>query len=174
MLTEDMETAQLGNTFTSVTLCPNVAEYDKKGKVSIIDLAGYRNRTDYIGVLGSSYFRKETLLKVSKIKFLIVIREDALMDKSGEGIISTLSGFTSLFNFSYIDENLRSELYASISVVFTASERPNMDTAYLLRTLRILNDPNITVDNQEELVRLINYIIQVKRFESFVISIPNY
>jgi hypothetical protein len=137
-------------------------------------LAGYRNRTDYIGVLGASYFRKETLLKVSKIKFLIVIREDVLMETSGDGIISTLSGFISMFNFSHIDENLRSKLYASISVVVTASERPNKHAAYLLRTLRILNDPNITVDNKEELARLINYIIQVKRFEPFDIAKSNY
>lgn len=57
-MSNDKEAAELGATFTSVTLCPNVVEFDKEKKVEIIDMAGYRDKRDYIGVLGVSYFLK--------------------------------------------------------------------------------------------------------------------
>ena len=66
-----------------MTLCPNVVEYDKEGKVELIDMAGYRDKRDYIGVLGVSYFLKAVFEKVSRVKFLIVISEDKLTENSG-------------------------------------------------------------------------------------------
>jgi hypothetical protein len=41
VVSSDKETADLGHTFTSVTLCPNLAELDKDKKVQLIDMAGY-------------------------------------------------------------------------------------------------------------------------------------
>jgi hypothetical protein len=69
----DLSTAELGNTFTSVTLCPNVVELDRDEKITVMDMAGYRDKRDYIGVLGVSYFLKAVFERVRRVKFLIVI-----------------------------------------------------------------------------------------------------
>ena len=69
----DLTTAELGNTFTSVTLCPNVVELDHDEKITVMDMAGYRDKRDYIGVLGVSYFLKAVFERVKRVKFLIVI-----------------------------------------------------------------------------------------------------
>lgn len=83
MINHDKEAAELGDTYTSVTLCPNVVEFDKKKEVELIDMAGYRDKRDYIGVLGVSYFLKAVFERVSRAKFLIVLSEDKLMENSG-------------------------------------------------------------------------------------------
>jgi hypothetical protein len=41
-----------------VTLCPNVVELDRERGVTLMDMAGYKDKRDYIGVLGVSYFLK--------------------------------------------------------------------------------------------------------------------
>lgn len=69
----DLTTAELGNTFTSVTLCPNIVELDREGKITLMDMAGYRDKRNYIGVLGVSYFLKAVFERVKRVKFLIVI-----------------------------------------------------------------------------------------------------
>jgi hypothetical protein len=169
----DKETAELGDTFTSVTLCPNVVEFDKEGGVELIDMAGYRDKRDYIGVLGVSYFLKAVFERVASVKFLIVLSEDKLMENSGEGIISTFSGFISMFNFHLMSEGLRRQLYDSVSVVITRSETAHKHQGYLRRISRVLKDPNLIVENKEELVRLIDDIIEENRIEAFDIAAGN-
>jgi hypothetical protein len=132
-----------------VTLCPNVVEYDKENGVELIDMAGYRDKRDYIGVLGVSYFLKAVFEKVTRVKFLIVISEDKLTENSGEGIISTFSGFIGMFNFHLIDDDLRRQLYDSIAVVVTRSETAHKHQAYLRKISRVLKDPNLIVENKE-------------------------
>jgi hypothetical protein len=56
-----------------VTLCPNVVELDRDEKITVMDMAGYRDKRDYIGVLGVSYFLKAVFERVKRVKFLIVI-----------------------------------------------------------------------------------------------------
>jgi predicted GTPase len=65
VINQDVETAELGDTFTSVTLCPNVVEFNKERGITLIDMAGYRDKRDFIGVLGVSYFLKAVFEKVS-------------------------------------------------------------------------------------------------------------
>lgn len=84
---EGSDSAEMGNTFTSVTLCPNVVELDRTNCISLIDMAGYKDKRDYIGVLGVSYFLKAVFEKVRRAKFLIVLGEDKLTENSGDGII---------------------------------------------------------------------------------------
>lgn len=82
-IVNDAKTAELGNTFTSVTLCPNIVELDKEHRLSLIDMAGYKDKRNYIGVLGVSYFLKAVFERVRKVKFVIVIDEQKLMENSG-------------------------------------------------------------------------------------------
>jgi len=64
----------VGNTYSSVTLAPNVyVDFEKD--TSLIDTAGYEDKRDYVGVIGVSYFLKEVFERVRKVKFVIVITE---------------------------------------------------------------------------------------------------
>ena len=42
-------------------------------------MAGYKDKRDFIGVLGVSYFLKAVFEKVKNVKFLLVLGEDKLM-----------------------------------------------------------------------------------------------
>lgn len=173
VVNHDQETAELGDTFTSVTLCPNVVELDKQARVELIDMAGYRDKRDYIGVLGVSYFLKAVFERVGRVKFLIVLSEDKLMENSGEGIISTFSGFIAMFNFQLLDEQLRRQIYDSVSVVITRSSNGHKHQGCLRRISRVLKDPKLIVDQKEELVRLIDDVINENRIEAFEVAVGN-
>ena len=74
VVSEDPTIAKLGENFASVTLAPNVfVEFTEK--TSLIDMAGYEDSRDYIGVIGVSYFLKTLFEKVRKVKFVIVFSE---------------------------------------------------------------------------------------------------
>lgn len=81
-----------------------MVDFDKENEVTFIDMAGYRDKRDYIGVLGVSYFLKAVFEKVTRAKFIIVLSEDKLIENSGDGIVSTFSGFISMFNFHLMNE----------------------------------------------------------------------
>jgi hypothetical protein len=54
---DDDQSAKVGNSFTSVTLAPNVHIEFEEG-LSLIDMAGYEDTRNFIGVIGVSYFLK--------------------------------------------------------------------------------------------------------------------
>jgi hypothetical protein len=55
-----------------VTLVPNI-HVDFKEGVSLIDMAGYEDNRDYVGVVGISYFLKAVFERVRSVKFIIVL-----------------------------------------------------------------------------------------------------
>lgn len=61
-------------------------------------MAGYKDKRDYIGVLGVSYFLKAVFEKIKKVKFIVVLGEDILIQTSGDGFISTFMGFLNMFH----------------------------------------------------------------------------
>ena len=65
----------MGNSFASVTLAPNIFK-DFLPNVSLVDMAGYEDTRDYIGVMGESYFRKALFQRARKVKFVIVFDEN--------------------------------------------------------------------------------------------------
>jgi len=87
----DRDSAKVGNTFSSVTLAPNLfvnfvppkikSEEGAGGKgvevegVSLLDMAGYEDKRNYVGVIGVSYFLKEVFERVRRAKFVIVVTE---------------------------------------------------------------------------------------------------
>ena len=77
--TEDKTAAALGSSYTSVTLAPNVY-VNYTPEISLLDMAGYLDTRDFIGVIGVSYFLKAVFEKVRKAKFLIVFDEHRLME----------------------------------------------------------------------------------------------
>lgn len=78
-----------------------------------------------------------------------------------------------MFNFHLMTEELRRQLYDSVSVVVTRSGNATKHQAYLRRISRILKDPNLIVDNKEELVLLIDDIIAENRIEAFDMALGN-
>lgn len=68
-----------------------------------------------------------------------------------------------MFNFHLITEELRKQLYDSVSVVITRSGTAHKHQAYLRRISRILKDPALIVENKEQLVMLIDKIIDDNR-----------
>ena len=72
IISEDPTVASLGGgTLKSVTLVPNVFA-DYTSTVSLVDLAGFNNSGDFVGVTGVSYFLKVLFEKVRRVKFIIV------------------------------------------------------------------------------------------------------
>jgi len=53
----DNDVAVVGESFASVTLAPNIYVNYEEG-ISMIDMAGYFDTRNYVGVIGVSYFLK--------------------------------------------------------------------------------------------------------------------
>jgi hypothetical protein len=79
-------------------LAPNI-HIDFEEDLSLIDMAGYEDTRDYVGVIGVSYFLKALFEKVRKAKFLIVFDESKFREQGGSGIIKTFSGFINMFHY---------------------------------------------------------------------------
>lgn len=76
--------AELGSSFTSVTLAPNVfPNYDNTKETTLIDMAGYGDSRNYVGVIGVSYFLRAVFSKVRKAKFVIVFNEATMNESTG-------------------------------------------------------------------------------------------
>lgn len=103
-------------------------------------MAGYKDKRNYVGVLGVSYFLKAVFERVRKVKFVIVIDEQKLMENSGEGLMNTFTGFLSMFNLREMLESQRNAFYSSVSMVVTRSERQNRHYGSLSRTLTMVKD----------------------------------
>jgi hypothetical protein len=78
------------------------------------------------------------------------------MESSGDGVISTFTGFLNMFNLNDMPSDQRSAFYASISMVVTRSEKGHKHQAYLRRTLELIKDQKLNVDNRPELERLLS------------------
>jgi hypothetical protein len=77
---------------------------------------------------------------VRKVKFVIVIDEQKLMENSGEGVINTFTGFLSMFNLREMAESQRDAFYASVSMVVTRSEREHKHQGSLRKTHSMIKD----------------------------------
>lgn len=91
------EKAALGSTLTSVTLAPNIYHLDDD--TTLIDMAGYEDRRNYIGAMGVSYFLNAVFEQAENVKFVLVFDELKFIDPSGDGIIKTFNGFVNMFNY---------------------------------------------------------------------------
>ena len=84
--------------YKSVTLAPNVYKQYLPG-VSLLDMAGFKDSRDHVGVIGVSYFLKSIFDRVRKAKFLIVLTETQIHEETGQAIIKNFSSFIDMFNF---------------------------------------------------------------------------
>jgi len=119
----DATAAKIACSFASVTLAPNI-HIDYEPDISLIDMAGYEDTRDFIGVIGVSYFLKALFEQVREAKFIIVFDEHKFTEETGAGMIKTFNGFINMFHYNKLPENLREKLKKSISVVITRSKVP--------------------------------------------------
>lgn len=84
-INEDKEVAPMSNKLVSMTLDPNM-KVNFTEDISLIDMAGFLDSRNYVGVVGVSYFLKAIFEKVREAKFAIVFSEDQLRESTGKGI----------------------------------------------------------------------------------------
>lgn len=70
------------------------------------------------------------------------------MEKSGDGVIGTFTGFLNMFNLVDLPAQERENFYSSISMVVTRSERPTKHQDFLKRILNMLSDNRLVVENK--------------------------
>lgn len=120
---DEIGAAELGRTFTSVTMDPNVNPgFNTEKKVSLIDMAGFKDSRDHVGAIAVSYFLKSIFSKVRKAKFIIVIPESYLDEENGEGITKTFIGFIDMFPFGEMDKQTKTNLFHSLIMVVTKAK----------------------------------------------------
>lgn len=63
------------NTFTSVTLVPNVGQINLNGEIiGLVDLAGFSDQArSYVGIFGVSFMLEKILESVDEFKFLLAV-----------------------------------------------------------------------------------------------------
>jgi hypothetical protein len=167
-ITKDETAAELGDEFTSVTLIPNSAEMDTEdGEISLVDMAGYGDTRNYIGVMGVSYFLKSVFEKAKEVKFLIVFNEHAFFDVDGKSIIKTFQGFFNMFKTDLLTPDLKKKLFSSISLVVTRSRSAHQHSAYLRRVITKINNPQFTAPNKEIMTELVNHMLASNRLHAF-------
>lgn len=83
--------------YKSVTLVPNIFRKYLPG-ISLVDMAGFKDSRDHVGVVGVSYFLKYIFSKVRKVKFLIVMTENQIHDETGGNITKNLNSFINMFD----------------------------------------------------------------------------
>ena len=75
LLNQEEESATISDRMVSETLDPNTkVNYTKD--TSLIDMAGFLDSRDHVGVIGVSYFLKAIFEQVREAKFLLVFSED--------------------------------------------------------------------------------------------------
>ena len=139
IVSEDPTAAKLGGTFKSVTLAPNVF-VDFTPTVSLVDMAGFEDSRDFVGVIGVSYFLKALFEKVRRVKFVIVFSESRFIEETGAGIINTFNGFFNMFRFDLMTQEMKEQLIQSIGILVTRSKEGAYHFDYMKELIEKLND----------------------------------
>ena len=76
----------MSSAYKSETLAPN-AKPNFTEDVTLLDMAGFGDTRDYIGIIGVSYFLKKVTQKVKQFKFVLVIDQSGMKDPTGQKLI---------------------------------------------------------------------------------------
>ena len=166
IVSEDPTAAKLGGTFKSVTLAPNVFR-DFTPTVSLVDMAGFEDSRDFVGVIGVSYFLKALFEKVRKVKFVIVFSESRFIEETGAGIINTFNGFFNMFRFDLMTQEMKEKLIQSIGILVTRSKEGAYHFDYMKELIEKLNDQEIIVENRELIIEFLKKLVLQARTEEF-------
>lgn len=94
----DPKAANIGDSFTSVTMIPNVSQIPYS-QITIVDLPGLGERGKGIEVIKVNYINAKFFQAAKKAKFILVFTEGSLRDIDNGGFKDTLHNFLSFFNF---------------------------------------------------------------------------
>ena len=149
-----------------MTLAPNVfVEFTED--TSLIDMAGYEDSRDYIGVIGVSYFLKALFEKVRKVKFVIVFSEQRFTEETGQGMIQTFNGFFNMFKFDLMNQSMIDKLIQSIGILVTRSKEGEYHFEYMRELIQKLRDEAIKVENRELIIEFLDKLCLQARTEEF-------
>ena len=137
-----------------MTLAPNVHKNFTE-TVSLIDMAGYFDKRDFVGVIGVSYFLKALFEKVRKVKFLIVFDEHRFIEETGDGMIKTFSGFLNMFHIDKMTPEMRVKLIQSVGVVVTRAKNGELHYEYMNEVIKRLSDTSLNVPNRAVIVEML-------------------
>jgi hypothetical protein len=156
----------LGDEYTSVTLIPNSSDIDSE--TSLVDMAGFGDTRNYIGVMGVSYFLKSVFEKAEQVKFLIVFNEHNFFETTGASIIKTFQGFLNMFHADLLkDKVIKDQIFDSISLVITRSKKPELHHGFLNKVITKINNPLFKSANKEMIIELVNYMLVANRIHAF-------
>ncbi len=147
IVAEDTDVATVGNSFASVTLAPNIYR-DFENKLSLVDMAGYEDTRNYVGVIGVSYFLKALFDKVRKVKFVIVFDENKFTEETCGGLIKTFQGFINMFNFPLMNDVMKGKLKKSMSLVISRAKTPQLHFEYITEILDRMADPTFLFEQK--------------------------
>lgn len=178
IVSEDPTAAKLGGSFKSVTLAPNVFRdfirietttetTTEITKVSLVDMAGFEDSRDFVGVIGVSYFLKALFEKVRRVKFVIVFSESRFIEETGAGIINTFNGFFNMFRFDLMTQEMKEKLIQSIGILVTRSKEGAYHFDYMKELIEKLNDKEIMVENRELIIEFLKKLVLQARTEEF-------
>lgn len=170
MVKSDADLAELGNEYTSVTLIPNIVNLNDT--TCLVDLAGYFDSRNYIGVMGVSYFLQSVFENAEQVQFIIVLSEHSFFDVTGTGITKTLLGFLNMFDESVMaNPVIKKKIFDSISLLVTRTRDETKHGSYLNRISKKLKEPNFKVDKKALMNELVDYLIYVNRKACFPAAI---
>lgn len=152
-----------------MTLIPNSADIDDE--VTLVDMAGFGDTRNYVGVMGVSYFLKSVFEKAEEVKFLIVFNEHSFFDVTGSAIIATFQGFLSMFKTDLLkNDAIKKKLFNSISFVITRSKSPHLHSNYLTNVTKKINNPqlkSISKEVKELMIELATSMLASNRLHAF-------
>ena len=168
----DPTAAKTGKSFKSVTLTPNVYR-DFIPNVSLVDMAGFEDSRDFVGVIGVSYFVKALFEKVRRVKFVIVFSESRFIEETGAGVINTFNGFFNMFRFDLMNQEMKEKLIQSIGILVTRSKEGAYHFEYMKELIEKLNDKEIMVENRELIIEFLKKLVLQARTDEFKKAVDN-
>jgi hypothetical protein len=135
---------------------------------SIIDMAGFLDSRNHVGVIGVSYFLKAIFDQVREVKFLLVFSEDYFRDGTGKGITDTFNGFIDMFHYDKLSPQLKDKLKKSLAVVVTRSREPQNHYGYMEEMIEKLREHELqNVRNKEIVIELMESMMNLNHVEEF-------
>lgn len=165
----DEEAAAVKGGNESVTLVPNIVALPNG--LCVIDLPGFADSRDHIGVIGVSYMLKGVFQAGKKYKFVITTSENQFQEG---GFLSTLKYFIEMFKFDTLEPELRQQLLNSICMLVTKCEQPGYITENLEPVkVDISSLTSTPPKTRQSLLAIIDHIIKSQKYHYFKCAVEN-
>lgn len=163
----DSEGAPVSDGMISVTLVANCITI---GDTDYLDMAGFGDKRDYIGVYGVSYCLQRTIVQGKRIRFLITISEEALRTGGRNDATRTFQIFLSLFDVKRMTPEIKEEFFRSCAMLVTRSHDA-FDRGEILRSyIKDLSNPSMKIKKRTQIHDLLNHIYEENKIINFSLA----